>query len=44
MVIPSGSTYKYVLIDSNVDKANEGSNLKLMLKDLMGDSTNRCFY
>lgn len=38
LAIPDGDEYKYMLIDSNIDKENEGIDLVKMLKDLLGDS------
>jgi competence protein ComEC len=36
LVVPDGGKYKYVLIDINNDKNNEGIEVKRLLKDLLG--------
>ena len=39
LVIPEGEKFKYVLIDTNNDKKNEGIDIQRLLKDLLGDNS-----
>lgn len=39
LVIPEGEKYKYVLIDTNNDKKNEGIDIQRLLKDILGDNS-----
>ncbi len=43
LVVPTGKSYQYILIDSNIDKENEGIDLKKMFKDLLGKSALKVF-
>lgn len=36
LVVPDGDKYRYVLIDTNNDKKNDGIEVKRLLKDLLG--------
>lgn len=35
LIIPDGNTFKYILVDNNIDKSNGGINTTKLLKDLM---------